>query len=85
MAKMTIQTVLERIRIAPNDSPLLILTCREKDNVLCYFANTVTSQQFIRAKPSSLIGVFDGSMDLEEIKKQMKNQMRMDYVTSNQL
>ncbi len=64
MAKMTIQTVLERIRIAPNDSPLLILTCREplliltcgeKDNVLCYFANTVTSQQLIRAKPSRMI------------------------------
>jgi len=78
MAKMTIQTILERIRIAPIDSPLLILTCGEKDNVLCYFTNTVTSQQFIRAKPSRMIGVFDGSMDLEKVKKQMRTQMQKD-------
>ncbi len=78
---MTIQTVLERIHIAPKDSPLLILSCGEKDNVLCYFANTVTSQQLIRAKPSNLIGVFDGSMDLEEVQQQLKTQMERDEQT----
>ena len=48
MAKMTIQTVLERIHIAPKDSPLLILSCGEKDNVensdakgLCVICNVM--------------------------------------------
>ena len=41
MSKMDVKSALERIAIAPKDSPLLVLTCGEKDNVQCYFSRTI--------------------------------------------
>lgn len=39
MLKMDVKSALERIAIAPKkDSPILIMTCGEKNNVQCCFA-----------------------------------------------
>lgn len=76
MSKMDIQDALERIKTAPPTSPLLLLTCGEKTNVLCCFANTIIARQL--AKQPNAIGVFDGTMDREEVKKRLNSKVRED-------
>ena len=77
MSKMDVKTALERIAIAPKDSPLLVLTCGEKDNVQCCFANTVESKKMVNQP--NVIGVFDKSMDLDEVKTMIRAKVRADY------
>lgn len=80
MSKMDVKSALERIAIAPKDSPLLVLTCGEKDNVQCCFANTVESKKMVNQ--SNFIGVFDKSMDLDDVKNAIKTKVRADYSKS---
>ncbi len=77
MSKMDIKLALERIAIAPKDSPLLVLTCGEKDNVLCYFSNTIESRKMVNQ--SNAIGVFDKTMNLDEVKAVIRAKVRADY------
>ena len=57
MSKMDIQDALERIKTATKESPLLLLTCGEKTNIICCFANTVMARQMIGQ--SNFIGIVD--------------------------
>jgi hypothetical protein len=58
-------------------SPILVLTCGEKDNVQCCFANTIESKKMVNQP--NFIGVFDKSMDLHEVKSTIKTKIRADY------
>ena len=77
MSKMDIQDALERIKTAPKESPLLLLTCGEKTNIICCFANTVLARQMIGQ--SNFIGIVDKTMDIEEVKKLINSKVREDY------
>ncbi len=77
MSKMDIHDALERIKTATKDSPLLLLTCGEKTNIICCFANTVMARQM--ATQSNFIGIVDKTMNVEEIKKLINNKVREDY------
>ncbi len=70
---MDVKSALERIAIAPKDSPILVLTCGEKDNVQCCFANTIESKKMVNQP--NVIGVFDKSMDLDEVKSTIKTKV----------
>ena len=76
MSKMDIQDALERIKTATKESPLLLLTCGEKTNIICCFANTVMARQMIGQ--SNFIGIVDKTMDIEEVKKLISNKVRED-------
>lgn len=74
---MDIKSALERIAIAPKDSPILVLTIGEKDNVQCCFANTIESRKMVNQ--SNAIGVFDKTMNLDEVKSIIRAKVRADY------
>ena len=74
---MDIQDALERIKTATKESPLLLLTCGEKTNIICCFANTVIARQMIRQ--SNFIGIVDKTMNVDEIKSLINNKVREDY------
>jgi hypothetical protein len=76
MSKMDIQDALERIKTATKESPLLLLTCGEKTNIICCFANTVMARQM--ATQPNFIGIVDKTMDIEEVKKLISNKVRED-------
>jgi hypothetical protein len=76
MSKMDIQDALERVKIATKASPLLLLTCGEKTNIICCFANTVMARQMVTQ--SNFIGIADKTMDVEELKKLISNKVRED-------
>jgi hypothetical protein len=76
MSKMDIQDALERIKTATKESPLLLLTCGEKTNIICCFANTVMARQMIGQ--SNFIGIVDKTMDIEEVKKLISSKVRED-------
>jgi hypothetical protein len=77
MSKMDIQDALERIKTATKASPLLLLTCGEKTNIICCFANTVMARQMIGQ--SNFIGIVDKTMNVDEIKSLINNKVREDY------
>ena len=77
MSKMDIQDALERIQTATKESPLLLLTCGDKTNIICCFANTVIARQM--AHQSNAIGIVDNTMDIEEVKKRINQKVREDY------
>ena len=77
MSKMDIQDALERIKTAPPTSPLLLLTCGEKTNVLCCFANTIIARQL--ARQANAIGIFDSTMETEEVKRCISHKVREDF------
>lgn len=79
MSKMEINVALERIKIATVTSPILVLTCGEKGNVMCFFANTIESQRIICRQQPNVIGIFDSSMDFDDMKKLIKTRVRADY------
>ncbi len=81
MSKMDIKSALERIAIAPKDSPILVLSCGEKDNVQCCFANTVESKKMVN-QPNA-IGVFNNTMDLDDVKSAIKAKVRADYANKS--
>ena len=76
MSKMDIQDALERIKTATKESPLLLLTCGEKTNIICCFANTIIARQM--ATQPNFIGIVDKTMDIEEVKKLISNKVRED-------
>jgi hypothetical protein len=76
MSKMDIQDALERIKTATKESPLLLLTCGEKTNIICCFANTIIARQM--ATQPNFIGIFDKTMDIEEVKKLISSKVRED-------
>lgn len=76
MSKMDIQDALERVKTATKYSPLLLLTCGEKTNIICCFANTVIARQM--AKQSNAIGIFDNTMNLGEIKQRISHKVKED-------
>ena len=60
---MDIQDALERIKTATKESPLLLLTCGEKANIICCFENTIIARQM--ATQPNFIGIVDKTMDIE--------------------
>ncbi len=77
MSKMDIQDALTRIKTATKESPLLLLTCGEKTNIICCFANTVFARQM--ARQPNVIGIVDKTMKMEDIKKLISNKVKEDY------
>ena len=77
MSKMEIHEALERLKTATKESPLLLLTCGDKTNIICCFANTVIARQM--AHQSNAIGIVDNTMNLEEVKKRINQKVREDF------
>ena len=80
MSKMDIKAALERIQYATPISPLLVLSCGYENCVQCAFANTVEAHRIVSSKQANLIGVFDGTMDLDEVAQLIKERVKADYL-----
>ncbi len=82
MSKMEIRAALERIQSAPPMSPMIVLSSGHDNYVECAFANTVEAHRIAVCKPANFIGVFDGTMDLDDIAKLIKERVKADYLAA---
>ncbi|MEN9757251.1 MAG: hypothetical protein RL755_1438 [Pseudomonadota bacterium] len=82
MSKMEIKAALERIEYATPISPLIVLSCGYDNCVQCSFANTVEAHRIVKSKEANLIGIFDGTMDLDEVAQLIKGRVKADYLAA---
>lgn len=82
MSKMEIKAALERIEYATPVSPLIVLSCGYDNCVQCSFANTVEAHRIVKSKEANLIGIFDGTMDLDEVAQLIKGRVKADYLAA---
>jgi len=80
MSKMEIKAALERIQYATPSSPLIVLSCFNENYVQCAFTNTIEAHRIVSSKQSNVIGVFDGTMDLDGVAKLIKERVKADYL-----
>jgi hypothetical protein len=79
---MEIKAALERIEYATPISPLIVLSCGYDNCVQCSFANTVEAHRIVKSKEANLIGIFDGTMDLDEVAQLIKGRVKADYLAA---
>jgi len=60
MSISTLPIVQERIRTAPEDSPIAVFLTKKEGILNACFAATIESQRIISEKPENLVGVFHG-------------------------
>ena len=75
MSMMNLRHTMERIKTATLDSPIAVFKSDLKGFVNTVFGATVQTQRLIAANDPSLIGVYDGSMNLLEIERQIQTKM----------
>ena len=73
MSKLSIESILIRIKRAPVDSPIAVFRIDDKYSTKldAVFESTVVSQQRIRANDPALIGVYDKTSNLLEVKNEL--------------
>jgi len=72
MSFMEVKHVIERIKTATPSSPIAVFRGGGKNQVNAVFADTVYTQQMIANHDPTLIGVYDGSMNLGDIAQTLR-------------
>jgi len=71
MSNGNLQQVMIRINGATPESQIAVFRTDLPEMLNAVFAATVLTQRMIEAKDQTLIGVYDGTMDLQAIKKEL--------------
>ena len=70
--------IMDRVRVARPDSPIAVFKCmyQPQDDTWCtlnaVFADTIPTRLRIATKPSDLIGVFDNTMSMGQVKLKLE-------------
>lgn len=75
MSEMNLLHGMDRIKSATASSPIAVFRCDMEDELNFVFAGTVKTQQLIHANDPNLIGVYDGSMNMDEIKARLRSEL----------
>lgn len=76
MSAGDINQVMIKIRGATTESPIAVFNCDKVGMLDAVFASTVMSQRRIRKNDKDLIGVYDNTMNLDEVQSQLKKHVR---------
>lgn len=71
MSISDIETTMERIAFATEDSPIAVFRCNIPGRVNAMFANSIGVQERIRNKDQMLIGAYNGLMKKRHIVKEL--------------
>lgn len=71
MSISDIETTMERIAFATEESPIAVFRCNIPGRVNAMFANSVGVQERIQNNDTLLIGVYHGMMKKRHIEKQL--------------
>ena len=69
MSNASLEHTLIRIKGANPGSPIAVFKTPLPDSLNAVFASTIKTQQMIYGDHPDLIGVFDGTMDMEAVKE----------------
>jgi hypothetical protein len=86
MSLMSITHTMFRISSATPASPIAVFRCNENKEggeVNAVFAATVKTHQMIAAGDPDLIGVYDGSMDLVEVERVLRNVKQKEVIKTH--
>jgi hypothetical protein len=65
-----------RIKGATPDSQIAVFRCDEPENLNAVFAATVITRRMIDEGHRDLIGVYDGTMNLGDIERELRSHVR---------
>jgi len=70
MSTGSVNTIVGRIKIAPVKSPIAVLISDSgsKWRLDAVFADTVKTKEYIESNPDSVVGVFNRTMNLTDVK-----------------
>lgn len=71
MSISDIETTMDRIAFASEDSPIAVFRCNIPGKVNAMFANSIGVQERIRNKDPMLIGIYHGTMKRRRIEKEL--------------
>lgn len=71
MSLCTLKTTMARIKSAVPSSAIAVFRCNDAEKLDVVFAATVLTQDKIKAGDPNLIGVYDGTMDQDAIKREL--------------
>lgn len=71
MSKMTINHIMDRIKVATCVSPIAVFRTETPGLFNAVFANTVITKGMIAAGTYKLVGVYDSGMDLCDVKNKL--------------
>ena len=72
MSVGNVTRIMDRIKSAPKDSPIVVTLAPKKGFFNAFFYNTVYGKEFVALKPITLVGVFHGEMDLSVVKRTLE-------------
>lgn len=75
MSNATIENVMIRIKGAPPASKIAVFRCDEHGKLNAVFAATVTTTQLIDSGHPDLIGVYDGTMNLDDVRQELQGRI----------
>ncbi len=76
MSKGNLQEVMFRIKGSEASSPIAVFRCDQPEMFNAVFAATVKTQQMIEQRHPDLIGVYDGTMNLEQVVQELASHVR---------
>jgi len=76
MSKGNLQQVMARIKGSEVSSPIAVFRCDEPEMLNAVFAATVKTQQMIEQRHPDLIGVYDGTMNLDQVLRELAGHVR---------
>lgn len=71
MSEGNLYEVMARISGATVSSPIAVFRCRRAQMLNAVFAGTVKTQKMIEHRHPDLIGVYDGTMNLERVQNEL--------------
>lgn len=69
MAVLDVDSIIEKIKIAEQDSPIAVFLGPYRDRLNAVFAHTVETQRWIRDGVHPLVGVYHNKMNIEQIRR----------------
>lgn len=76
MSKGNLQQVMTRIKGSEASSPIAVFRCEQPGMLDAVFAATVRTQQLIEQRHPDLIGVYDGTMNLNKVFQKLAGNVR---------
>lgn len=73
MSNSSLQVVMGRIKCAIPDSKIAVFRTNRPGQLDAVFESTVLTKKMIATKHIALIGVYDGTMDLQSVEKELAN------------
>ena len=72
MSLSTLDIIIDRIKLATEESPIVVFKQPMEKNLNAVFADTVFTKRWIKYKEFFFVGNFHRNMELDEVKRQLK-------------